>query len=164
MKKWVKRKISKLIIFILGLDRRALYDLIEEYLLSAPKYFGSKDRVFVSEKTALCNTLFNCASGKIVVNDYVFFGHNVSVIAATHDHSKFGLDRMTSIPMDGHDIEIGEGSWIGSNSTIIGPCRIGKNAVIAAGSLVINDVGDFEIVGGVPAKFIKKINIQNNEI
>ncbi|MBK6937136.1 MAG: hypothetical protein IPH18_09830 [Chitinophagaceae bacterium] len=46
--------------------------------------------------------------------------------------------------------------WIGSNVYIRNGIKIGNGAVIAAGSVVVKDVGDYEIVGGVPARLIKK--------
>ena len=33
---------------------------------------------------------------KIIINDYVFFGTNVSIIAGTHNYNKFGYDRHPS--------------------------------------------------------------------
>ena len=36
--------------------------------------------------------------------------------------------------------------------------KIGKNSIIASNSFVKDDVGDFELWGGVPAHFIKKLN------
>lgn len=46
-------------------------------------------------------------------------------------------------------------NWIGANATILKGVIIGEGAVVAAGSLVINDVPPYAIVGGVPAKVIK---------
>ena len=51
-------------------------------------------------------------------------------------------------------IEILDNVFIGSGSIILGNVRIGPNAVIAAGSLIIKDVPPNSIVGGVPAKVI----------
>lgn len=45
--------------------------------------------------------------------------------------------------------------WIGSNVVILSGVKIGKGAIIAAGSVVTKDVAPFAIVGGAPAKFIK---------
>lgn len=56
------------------------------------------------------------------------------------------------------DIEIGTGTWIGANSTILPGVRIGEGCVIAAGSMVNKDVPDNCLVGGVPAKIIKKLD------
>ena len=45
--------------------------------------------------------------------------------------------------------------WIGANALIKGGVKIGVGAVIGAGAVVVNDVPDFAIVGGVPAKLIR---------
>lgn len=54
-----------------------------------------------------------------------------------------------------YSIEIGNDVYIGFGATIVGPCRIGDGAVIAAGALVVKDVEPYAIVGGVPAQKIK---------
>ena len=49
---------------------------------------------------------------------------------------------------------IENGVWIGANCTITDGVKIGNNSVIAANSVVITDVGPFDVYGGNPAKFI----------
>ena len=51
-------------------------------------------------------------------------------------------------------IEIMDNVFIGAQSTILPNVRIGPNAIVAAGSVVTNDVPPGTIVGGVPAKVI----------
>ena len=46
--------------------------------------------------------------------------------------------------------------WIGANTTIVGGVRVGQGSVVAAGAVVVRDVEPYTIVGGVPARFIKK--------
>ena len=64
---------------------------------------------------------------------------------------------MYAIKESGNDIIIGSGVWIGSNAVIIGPCVIGDNSVIAAASVVVNNVDKNCIVAGTPAKLIKML-------
>jgi len=45
--------------------------------------------------------------------------------------------------------------WIGTNSIILSGVKIGRGAVVAAGSVVVKNVECYSIVGGNPAKFIK---------
>ena len=45
--------------------------------------------------------------------------------------------------------------WIGIGSIVVAPVRIGRGAVVAAGSVVVNDVPRYAIVGGVPAKVLR---------
>lgn len=53
------------------------------------------------------------------------------------------------------NIFIGDNCYIGTGATILGPVKIGNNVIIAAGSVVINDVDDNSVVAGVPAKVVK---------
>ena len=55
------------------------------------------------------------------------------------------------------EIVIEDDVWIGFNSIILKGVRVGKGAIIAAGSVVTKDVEPFTVVGGNPAKFIKSI-------
>jgi len=54
-------------------------------------------------------------------------------------------------------ITVGNDVWIGGNVTVIAGVNIGSNVIIAAGAVVVKDVPDNSIVGGVPAKVIKTL-------
>lgn len=54
------------------------------------------------------------------------------------------------------EIIVGNDVWIGANAIIIDGIKIGDGAIIAAGAVVTKDVSPYEIVGGVPAKLIRK--------
>ena len=79
------------------------------------------------------------------------------MLTGSHDYRKFGLKRIEAGVINGNDITIEEGVWIASNATIIGPCVIGRDAVVAAGSVVIKDVLPRTVVAGTPAKVIKML-------
>lgn len=55
-----------------------------------------------------------------------------------------------------HEVIIGNDVWIGERVVIKGGIKIGNGAVIAAGAMVTKDVAPYSIVGGVPAKIIRK--------
>ena len=54
-------------------------------------------------------------------------------------------------------IVIERNAWIAANVTIIGGVTVGENSVVAAGSVVTNDVPPNTLVGGNPAKVIRSI-------
>lgn len=54
-------------------------------------------------------------------------------------------------------VTIGDNVWIGGNSVICPGVTIGNNVVVAAGAVVTKDVPDSVLVGGNPAKIIKKL-------
>jgi len=119
---------------------------------------GDSKRITVGPGVVLNNALLNCWGGDITIARDVFFGHGVLLLAGKHDYREFGLDRHRSVAPEGHDITIGEGAWIASRVTILGPCEIGEHAVIAAGAVVISDVPAYSVAGGVPARVIKHID------
>ena len=86
--------------------------------------------------------------------------NNVKIAADVTFYEHDAINGMLSI-MDGKPycihgscIEIFDNVFIGGNSTIIGNCVIGPNAIIAAGSVVSKDVPQGTIVAGNPAKVI----------
>ena len=64
-------------------------------------------------------------------------------------------EHMSQLPFKG-DIVIGNDVWIGRESVIIPGEKLGDGAIIAAYSIVTKDVEPYSVVGGNPAKFIKK--------
>lgn len=138
--------------------RRLLQPYVMDIILNDARVFVDYSRIFIAKTASISNALLNTNSGTITIGEYTFFGQNVSLITGTHDYNLFGKDRMWSIPQFGQDIIIGNGVWIGSNASILGPCIIGDNAVIAAGSIVKGIVEKNTIVAGVPARYIKTIS------
>ncbi len=91
--------------------------------------------------------------GGITLGDGCLIGHNV--VFATLNHFLDPEKRSAMLPAP---IVLGKNVWVGSNATILQGVTIGDNAVVAAGAVVTKDVPANSIVGGVPAKFIKRID------
>lgn len=100
---------------------------------------------------------FYLGKGHCIIHDNVFFGMNIVVTCVTHNIGK-SSSRANYDNEVYADIEIGNGTWIGANSTILPGVKIGKGCVIAAGSVVNKDIPDNVMVGGVPAKIIKRLS------
>ncbi len=97
--------------------------------------------------------------GGIAIGDGALIGHNVVLATLNHDLAPEKRSAMHPAP-----IVIGKNVWIGSNATILPGVTIGEGAIVAAGAVVTKDVLANTIVGGVPAKLIKKIvSEENNE-
>lgn len=90
--------------------------------------------------------------GGVTIGDGCQIGHNV--VFATLNHGLSPEDRQNTYPAP---IVLGRNVWVGSNATILQGVTIGDNAVIAAGAVVTKDVEPATIVGGVPAKVIRRI-------
>jgi acetyltransferase-like isoleucine patch superfamily enzyme len=91
--------------------------------------------------------------GGIIIEDNVLIAPKVSLL--TEGHPTSIEDRHSLIPQP---IHIKKNVWIGANATILKGVTIGENSIVAAGAIVLKDVPDNVMVGGMPAKFIKTIN------
>jgi acetyltransferase-like isoleucine patch superfamily enzyme len=54
-------------------------------------------------------------------------------------------------------VVIGDHSWIGANSVIMPGVKIGRFCVVAANSFVNKSFDDYSVIGGNPARLIRKI-------
>lgn len=88
------------------------------------------------------------------IGDNVWIAPNVGIYAAGHP-----LDVEDRIAGEEYafPVTIEDNVWIGGGVSIIGGVTIGKNAVVAAGSVVIRDVPPDTLVAGNPAKVVRKI-------
>lgn len=94
-------------------------------------------------------------SGYIEIGNHVMISPRVSIYAENHV-----FDEVTkTIKSQGvvrKNVIIEDDCWIAANSIILAGVTIGKGAVVAAGSVVTTDVPPYSVVGGVPARIIKK--------
>ena len=95
----------------------------------------------------------------IKIGDRCAFGNNVSLIAASGPNNS----KLMDIPaikekyLEHGPINIGNDSWIGSNTTILPNVSIGSYSIISAGAVVNRNVPSFSVFAGVPAKLVRKL-------
>ncbi len=90
--------------------------------------------------------------GGITIDDGALIGHNAVLATLNHNPDPEKRDNLLPAP-----IHIGKKVWLGANVTVLPGVTIGDHAIVAAGAVVTRDVVPDTVVGGVPAKFIKKI-------
>jgi acetyltransferase-like isoleucine patch superfamily enzyme len=86
----------------------------------------------------------------VFIGDNTIFAPGVKIISANHskyDYSKHDLC---------NPIIIGNNCWLGTNVVVLPEVNLGDNVVVAAGSVVTKSFESNLIIGGVPAKIIKK--------
>ena len=91
--------------------------------------------------------------GGITIDDGVLIGHNAVLATLNHNQDPEKRDNLLPAP-----IHIGRKVWQGANVTVLPGVTIGDNAIVAAGAVVTKDVEPNTVVGGVPAKIIKRIS------
>ena len=114
--------------------------------------FGSGSNIEIGSNSGLGK---NCmVNGPVRIGKYVMIGPDVMLIARRHRVEN------TDLPMalQGDEIcsiEIEDDVWIGARVVILAGVKVGKGAIVGAGSIVTKNVPEFSIVGGNPAKLIK---------
>ena len=124
-------------------------------------YFEHPDRIRIENNVYVGHYCILDGSGWLTIEEGCQVGHSVHILT----HSSHIAIRL----LGSHYTDIGDGekvgfvaepvwikkySFIGIRATILMGVTIGQGAVIGAGSLVISDVDDYQIVAGVPAKVI----------
>lgn len=90
------------------------------------------------------------SANKIIIGTKVAISREAFICTASHDITKPNRPLLTA------PIKIGDGVWIGSRAIILPGVTIGEGAVVAAGAVVTKDVAPWTVVGGNPARLIKK--------
>ncbi len=92
--------------------------------------------------------------GNIYIGNKVMFGPNVTIITGTHPVNPSLREKGLQY---NKDVYIEDNAWIGSGVTILPGVKIGKNSVIAAGSMVTKDIPDNVVAAGIPCRVMRKI-------
>jgi len=96
------------------------------------------------------------AHESIDIGDDVWFGQGVYITDANLGFEDFDVPIGKQLG-DHQPVSVGRGSWLGHGSVILPGARIGRQCVVAAGSVVRGDVPDHSVVAGVPAKVIRTL-------
>lgn len=128
---------------------------------------GDKSRIHIGKNCSTMNTIFNVISGEVTIGNNTLFAHNCMVLTGIHqffDGIRGGLHNppIPETPVNGRDIYIGSGCFIGSGAIILGNVSIGDNVIIGAGAVVVKDIPSNCIAAGVPAKILRMHSNSHN--
>jgi len=158
------RGLTRLYNLTIETERAKRSDLLKEL-------FGSAGENIYIEPNFRCDYGYNIHVGEnFYANfDCVFLdvceiriGTNCMVAPGVHiytaTHPLNPIERISGVEF-GAPVEIGDNVWIGGGAIINPGVKIGNNVVIASGAVVTKDVADYVVVGGIPARVIKKIEV-----
>jgi acetyltransferase-like isoleucine patch superfamily enzyme len=120
------------------------------------------------------NTILSCKNGDIVIDDDANLGFNCEIFSASRvrvgkqvlmaaytylvggDHLYDRVD----IPVleqgrTARGIEVGDHVWLGTHVVITDGSRIGRDAIVGAGAVVVGEIPEFAIATGIPAKVVR---------
>ena len=95
------------------------------------------------------------AHESVTIGDDVWTGPYVYITDQNHGYEDPDAPIGSQLPVN-RPVSIGAGSWLGAGAIILPGASIGRNVVVAAGSVVRGDVPDRCVVAGVPAKIVRE--------
>lgn len=127
------------------------------------------DHVKINRRAEICGpvsigdrTFINSDSyirQQTTIGSRVLIGPFVRLISDTHElgtsEQRAGKGAVAAITVE-------DGVWIGASVTVIGPVTIGAGSMVAAGSVVVKDVPPNSLVGGVPARVIRALEVASH--
>ena len=161
-------KLRRLVWIVLwgGLAKWMPYFLGRKWRVMLLRCFGMRDRGRVSfypsvkvwapwnlelgSYVAIDDEVNLYSAAKITIGTKVAISREAFICTASHDISYPNRPLITA------PITICDGVWIGARAIVLPGVTIGEGAVVAAGAVVTQDVEPWTVVGGNPAKFIKK--------
>lgn len=137
-----------------GILKNLFGSIGERFIINQPFRCDYGCNIFLGED---CFINFNCTildEAKVIIGNNAFLGPNVSIYTACHP---LEADRRNQFVEWAEPVTIGNNVWIGGDVTILPGVSIGDNVVIGAGAVVTKNFPSNVVIGGNPAKVIKKI-------
>ena len=102
---------------------------------------------------------YQAMDAKIYIGKGVQIANGVAIVSSNHDLMDI------SVHTEGKDVVIGDECWIASNAVILPGVHLGKHTIVAAGAVVSKSFPEgWCVIGGIPAKVIKKLDPPEGEL
>ncbi|MFH1079084.1 MAG: acyltransferase [Pseudomonadota bacterium] len=126
--------------------------------LYAQKIDGCEPELILNKGCIIGHYNHIAAVRRVVLGEHVLTADRVYISDNTHEYENIHIPVMHQGAKLKSEVTIGEGSWIGENVCIIG-AKIGKHCVIGANAVVLDDIPDYSVAVGVPARVAKQYNL-----
>ncbi len=164
--------------------RKVCFIIIRNFInvfLKGPRFFGLKRRLFnligitVGKNTKIVAPVHINSEAKLEIgeecwigrdfkidgNGKVYIGNNCDlapeVVISTGSHKIGNKDRRAGEGIN-HTTKIGNSTWIGTRCTIIEGSSVGNSCILGSCTLVNKDIEENTLVGGVPARLIRRLD------
>jgi len=110
--------------------------------------------IHIGESTTINPFTTIYGHGNVKIGRFVSIATKSSIVSSNHNFELTDI-YIKEQGLTSKEIIIEDDVWIGSNVVILSGVKIGKGSIVGAGSVVNKDVGEYTIVGGIPAKLLR---------
>lgn len=141
----------------IGINVHKRARIVSSVQICGPKNIKIGNDTFIGSETLITGSY----ESSVIIGNFVDISNRVIMSTGTHEIDMNG--EHTAGTGKSKNIEIEDGVWIGMGAIILPGVVIGKKSIVAAGSVVVNDVPPYSIVAGNPAKIKKCFDINKQE-
>lgn len=116
-------------------------------------FIWGADRMDVGNNVDINGYTVIYAAGGVRIHDHALIGANCVITSVTHPVDPAKRDELVFSP-----VELQNNCWLGAGTMVMPGVTIGKNSIIAAGSVVTKDVPDNCVCAGVPARIMRHLD------
>lgn len=131
-------------------------EIDESVTISLPFYTDYGKHTTLGKHIFINQNVMFVDLGGVIIEDHVLIGPMSRIISVNHI-----IDPRKRRGLYVKSVTIKKNAWLGANVTVLPGVTIGENSIVSADSTVTKDVPANVIVGGTPAKILKKIDIDN---
>jgi len=110
----------------------------------------------IGSGTSIAGSCVLSAASRIRLGRSVLLARNVYIADHMHAYEEAGRPVLDQGVTRVEPVEIGDGAWLGQNVVVSPGVRIGRGAVVGANSVVREDVPDFAVAVGAPARVVRQ--------
>lgn len=156
---------------IVAINNSQIIFMGDNYLFPHSRFMaeGQANTIVIGKRTRV--QIRSMVMGDVVIGSDTIIAPDVFISSGTHLH-----DMEPNLPINEQDclssvlfgdysdpVIIGSNVWIGRLTTVMPGRRIGNNSIVAANSVVTQDIPSNEIWGGIPCKKIASRNVTSNK-
>jgi maltose O-acetyltransferase len=136
------------------LVKRIIKECGQDIIVKNKCYFGNGNRLSVGSRSQLGQNAR--LAGSVTIGQDVLMGPDVVMMATSHAYDRIDIPINQQGSIEEQAIIVGNDCWIGTRVIILPGVIIGDHSIIAAGSVVTKSCQPYSVIGGIPAKLIKK--------
>lgn len=136
----------------------------DSWLQTLPDGENQSAAIIIGSGTSIVGWCVISAVRSVILEESVLFARNVYVSDHIHRYSQVGIPIMEQGVDKVAPVLIKRGAWLGQNVVVCPGVTIGRGAVIGANSVVLNDIPDYSVAVGAPARVVKTISVEEAKL
>jgi lipopolysaccharide O-acetyltransferase len=132
------------------------------FLLTLTLHERPKPRIVINDGCVIGHMNHITCVNEVIIGKKVLTADGVHISDNSHVYSNPKIAIIDQGITSKGKVSIGDGSWIGENVSVLS-CHIGTHCVIGSNSVVVNDIPDFSVAVGVPARVVRQFDVTRGQ-